>query len=282
MNRLKSYLKYRLRRFLELDRSFGEVDERLDVLEQTVYQAAGILRPPHKMNYVGSGDFTQVGEVLLRDFIELGQLQPHESVLDVGCGIGRTAIPLTRYLSDDGSYQGFDIVQQGIDWCRTNIEASHPNFHFTWVNLYNLMYNPQATQRASQFAFPYADHSFDFVFATSVFTHMLVDDMRNYLQGIARVMRSGARSLITYHLLNPASRAAMNHSAASSRFSYRLNDVSWTNDQATPENGVAFDEEFIRGKYLENGLKITSVYYGAWSGRSDGVRFQDIVVAVKE
>ena len=281
MNRIKRYLKYRLRRFLELDRQFQEVDGRLDMLEQTVYPAAGILRPPHKLNFVGAGDFTAVGELLLQDFIELGGLQPHESVLDVGCGIGRVAIPLTRYLSDAGTYHGFDIVQQGVEWCSANIAPAHRNFHFSWVNLYNRMYNPQGVEHASKFSFPYADRTFDFVFATSVFTHLLADDMRNYLREIARVMRGGGRSFITFHLLNPTSLAAMHTEKASSQFVHQLDPVSWSNDKTTPENGVAFTEEFVCSEYARNGLTISKTYYGAWSGRDDGVRFQDIIVALK-
>lgn len=282
MNHFKSYLKYRLRRFLELDRYARETNDRLSALEQTVYQSAGILRPPHEMVFVGDGDFTQVGEVLLKDFIDLGQLRPDASVLDVGCGIGRVAVPLTKYLSSNGTYQGFDIVQQGIDWCRANIEPDHPNFHFTWVNLYNFMYNPHGVEQASQFAFPYADQSFDFVIATSVFTHLRVADMRNYLREIARVQRIGGTSFVTYHLLDQTALAAMSANKASSRFSHRLDSVSWTNDTATPENGIAFDEQFVRNLYTENRLRITTIHHGTWSGRADGVRFQDIIIAVKE
>jgi len=30
---------------------------------------------------------------------EIGRLEPGERVLDIGCGVGKTAIPLTGYLS---------------------------------------------------------------------------------------------------------------------------------------------------------------------------------------
>lgn len=50
------------------------------------------------------------GEQFLQYFIELGGLKPSDRVLDVGCGIGRLAIPLTQYLDARGGYAGLDIV----------------------------------------------------------------------------------------------------------------------------------------------------------------------------
>jgi hypothetical protein len=95
-------------------------------------------------------------------------------------------------------------------------------------------------------------------------------------------MRSGGRSFITFHLLNPTSLAAMRAEKASSQFFHQLDHVSWSNDKVTPENGVAFAEEFVRSEYARNGLTISTTCYGAWCGRDDGVRFQDIIVALKE
>src|SRR5438874_4060962 len=74
--------------------------------------------PPASMIFVGSGDFRQIGRVFRDYFIELGDLQPGDRVLDIGCGIGRMAIPLTKYLSKNGEYWGIDIVKHGIDWCQ--------------------------------------------------------------------------------------------------------------------------------------------------------------------
>ena len=55
--------------------------------------------PPKSMIFVGLGDFEKIGLEYKNHFIELAHLQPNHRVLDVGCGIGRMAIPLTNYLS---------------------------------------------------------------------------------------------------------------------------------------------------------------------------------------
>lgn len=43
--------------------------------------------------------------------------------------------------------------------------------------------------------------SFDFVFLTSVFTHLLPEDMNNYFSEVVRVLTHARRCLITYFLL---------------------------------------------------------------------------------
>ena len=51
------------------------------------------------------------------------------SVLDVGCGIGRMAIPLARYLNTDGKYEGFDIIPENIAWCQRAITPRYPQLY---------------------------------------------------------------------------------------------------------------------------------------------------------
>ena len=70
----------------------------LDVFD-TVRGRRPDLVPPRRLSFVGAGDFTAIGLEFLRYFQDLGGLRPTDHVLDVGCGIGRMALPLTGYLS---------------------------------------------------------------------------------------------------------------------------------------------------------------------------------------
>jgi hypothetical protein len=56
----------------------------------------------------GGGHPDPIGEEFLGFFTALAGLSPDDRVLDVGSGKGLTALPLTRYLSGLGSYEGFD------------------------------------------------------------------------------------------------------------------------------------------------------------------------------
>ena len=241
------------------------------------------LTPPKGMIFVGGGDFKKTGEELLRYFIELGGLEPNERVLDVGCGIGRMAVPLTKYLHKRGSYEGFDIVPVGINWCRKKISFKYPNFHFQLADVFNKTYNPKGKYKASEYKFPYENESFDFVFLISVFTHMLPQDMENYLYEITRVLKRNGRCLITFFLLNKESLQLININTGKSTLDFKYKFGKYrTIDTNTPEDAVCYDEAFVLDLYEKYGLKIKrSIYYGSWCGRSNFLSYQDIIIASK-
>jgi SAM-dependent methyltransferase len=245
--------------------------------------ARGLDLPPHRLRgFVGDGDFTATGEEHLRYFIEYGRLLPTDKVLDVGCGIGRMALPLTRYLSANGEYYGFDPTAEGVEWCTRHITNRHPNFHFESVDLHNEFYNPLGKFHAENFRFPYPDNTFDFVFLTSVFTHLFPDAMRNYFSEVARVLRKDGRSFITYLLLNPESVALTAQGKSSLNFSHKLKEC-WTAYPDNPEAALAFDESEILSLYRVVSLRVDQLRYGSWCGRENGYGgYQDIVIGVKE
>ena len=214
-------------------------------------------------------------------FIELGSLKPNETVLDVGCGIGRMAAPLTKYLDKNGSYEGFDIVNVGIDWCKREISRRYPYFHFQLVDVFNKNYNPDGKYRAAEYRFPYKNESFDFLFLTSVFTHMLPQDIENYISEIARVLRKEGRCLITFFFLNKETLKHIETKKSTLDLKFVPDDYR-TVDKDTPEAAIAYAEQFIRGLYGKYGLNIKEPsYYGSWSGRNDFLSYQDIIVATR-
>jgi len=113
-------------------------------------------------------DFAATGDEFLGHFTRLGGLEPGHRVLDIGCGIGRMARPLTRFLAPDagGRYDGFDVNPEGIAWCRDHYGSeTHPAFSFVVADLFNARYTPTGTRPRATFSFPYADGSFDFTLA---------------------------------------------------------------------------------------------------------------------
>ena len=253
----------------------------VDTLELLLRRRDRLTPPKRKSLYVGGGDFRGIGQEFCRYFIELGKLQPDERVLDVGCGIGRMAVPLARYLSEDGEYWGFDIVRDGIEWCERNLAKQFPNFHFQWVNIYNKSYNPLGQYKASEYKFSYEDAAFDFAFATSVFTHLLPPDTENYLSEMSRVLKPGGRCLITFFLLNDDSLRLIKAGASTLDFQYEL-DGCLTVNEGVPEAAVVYDERLIRELCQRYHLEVAQpIRYGSWCGRGEFLSYQDIIVAAK-
>jgi ubiquinone/menaquinone biosynthesis C-methylase UbiE len=238
--------------------------------------------PPKSMTFVGSGDFKKIGEEFKKYFIDLANLQPSDRVLDVGCGIGRMAIPLTEYISKEGEYWGFDIVKKGIDWCQSHISLRFSNFSFQHSDVYNKHYNPKGKIQAQNFQFPFDDEFFDFIFLTSVFTHMLPSDLENYLSEISRVLKPDGKCLITFFLLNEETKNLIRSGSSTLDFSFNVQGCKTVNEK-DPEAAVAYDEKSVLQLLEKYKIRIIRpIHYGSWCKRARFLSYQDIIVGVKE
>jgi len=237
--------------------------------------------PPRTLHFVGGTDYRGAGLEFRDLFVRYGGLKPEDRVLDVGSGIGRMAAPLTGYLAASGEYQGFDIVRKGVVWSQKHITSRYPNFHFIHSDVKNKFYNPGGVYEASSYRFPYEDGRFDFVFLTSVFTHMFPRDLENYTREIARVLRPGGTSFITMFLLNEESQKLIDQGSSTQNFVYRLEGCV-TADANNPEASLAFDETYVRKLFAVSGLSIREpIHPGSWCGRQKYLSYQDLVIATK-
>lgn len=227
-------------------------------------------------------DFAAVGNYLLTKLIKYADLKPSDTILDVGCGTGLLAAPLTSYIIN-GSYEGFDTISAGIKWCQKHISRRFYNFHFQVVDIHHKSYNPRGKIQASQYRFPYDDHSFDVVILRSIFTHLRRLELEHYLSEIVRVMKKNGRCFITYHLINAETRELMKNKKSYFSFEYKVEDDCYTTNSHS-ENELGYEESYIRKLYHENGLKIKEpILYGGWrlGTNVSQTDFQDIIVASK-
>lgn len=97
-------------------------------------------------------------------------------VLEFGCGCGRVA---RRLIVRTGArLTGTDLNPRLVAWCRANLPGR-------WLD------------NGPQPPLDFADHSFDVVYALSVFTHLYDASARAWLAELARVTRPGGLALLT-------------------------------------------------------------------------------------
>jgi len=239
-----------------------------------VVQGKRELPPLHLRRYVGPlRTFESSGAEFMGYLRSLAGLRPSERVLDIGCGCGQMALHLKNYLDQNGGYVGVDIHRPSIDWCQQKIAQRHTNFQFAHIDVRNLAYNPNAAQRAEAYQFPFADRSFDLILLKSVFTHMRPPEVSNYLSEVARLLKSDGRCLATFFLLNEEQARLANDLA----FNYGEGEWRYVHEHS-PESAVAYDESFVMQLLEKYGLAVEKKIYGSWSGREDGLSYQDMLL----
>jgi SAM-dependent methyltransferase len=107
------------------------------------------------------------------------RLRDFPRILDFGCGCGRT-LRWMRDLTPSSRLYGADIDAEAIDWCRK---------HFGFVSFQKTNFQPPL---------PYADDSFDFIYALSVFTHLPPEAQFAWLSELRRVLAPGGILLLTF------------------------------------------------------------------------------------
>lgn len=152
------------------------------------------------------GEFEATGQVL-RDLLVFAGLGPDGRVVDVGCGSGRLAIPLSEYLVD-GDYLGLDVVPELTAYAARKV--GRPSWRFEVPD--------------TALTIPAEDASADLVCFFSVLTHLLHEESYRYLQEAARVLRPEGRivfSFLEFHI--PSHWAVFDHTVASMGTGLHLN-----------------------------------------------------------
>jgi SAM-dependent methyltransferase len=144
--------------------------------------------PPAELRYLVSSSpdaesFVRIGEVCAADIqsalLKVGHdLRSFTRILDFGCGCGRTLMHL-KDLAPSAQIYGADIDVKAIEWSKQNLKFA--KFEIT---------KPVPPTE-------YADETFDFIYAISVFTHLNEDFQFRWLEELRRIAQPGAILLLT-------------------------------------------------------------------------------------
>jgi ubiquinone/menaquinone biosynthesis C-methylase UbiE len=130
------------------------------------------------MSLAVGGQYDEIGAAQAELLCRLG-LRSGMSVVDIGCGSGRTAKHLGRLLPQL-NYLGTDVVQSLLDYAASQ---SPPGYRFLLHQQLNI-HAPDATV--------------DMVVAFSVFTHLLHEETFAYLEDARRVLRPAGQVIFSF------------------------------------------------------------------------------------
>lgn len=238
------------------------------------------LPPVPMMNAIGSygpEHFLGAMSALFPELVQRGNLTPAAHVLDIGCGCGRLALPFSYFLAE-GRYYGIDVWPEGIAWCQEHITARAPGCDFRVLEAANNYYfqDFDGTKR-NRFALAHIpERSIDFVFAISVFTHLIAEDAAQYLGEIARVLRPDGVAYLTAFMID----------APFFAFVARTGDHRGVKPVASGVYQAYAGSDFFCGYAPERwaamasaaGLRIVGVEPGTWAEKPGARVYQDTFI----
>jgi SAM-dependent methyltransferase len=130
------------------------------------------------MELAVGGEFEALGRLEHYLLLHYG-LQPHHTIVDVGCGSGR--LPARLKDVHKGRYVGIDVVPALYEYARKI--CARPDWVF---------------KQAPGLTIPEPDGSADFICFFSVFTHLTHEESYRYLQDAARVLKPGGRIVFSF------------------------------------------------------------------------------------
>jgi SAM-dependent methyltransferase len=180
-------------------------------------------------------------------------------IVDIGCGCGRYAMPLSRFhigrQAFGGRYVGIDVDREMIEWCRNNFPAATFSFHH--ADIHNKVYNRTGALAAEEYSFPVEDSSQDFVFSNSLYTHLLEDGLRHYLTESYRMLRPSGWTIGS--VFCPES---MNGSLGGRwTFSHSLGNAA-VETLEYPEAAVAYREAYLKELCHSVGFQQVDIVWG--------------------
>ena len=224
---------------------------------------------------------------------ETSQLNANSATLDFGCGFGTLASAYYLAGNSSGSYYGYDTNPKAVRFC-SNAYRNNNRFTFFGPKIdrtTNYVTNKRLTTANEAYvrrkkAHPSSEDLAKLLgqtklscqFSLSVFTHMWPEDAVQTLRGFREFSNGETTFINTWLVLDETAIAAVNLGSADRVLPIEVGGV-YTYSQLNPLVCTAYPIEKLRQVYLEAGHQIIDIKFGSWSGRNNGVTYQDIVIS---
>jgi len=245
---------------------FKMVVDSFDLLPNCMYEEFSRIPPNHLRIRVGVGNRIFANQIFYlneaRDFwthaFHAGLFRLDSTIVDIGCGCGRFAHPLRDYQfkheTFSGRYIGIDIDEEMLNWCRANFDRTR--FEFYRSEHGSKTYNAKGSAGA-YYKLPLEDESADLVFSSSLFTHLLENEMLNYYRESYRVLKPGcSMAMFCFSMDHPPPTFGNRHT-----FQFQMGNA-WVETPAMPEAAVAYREDFLFQTARDIGFRSAQMLVG--------------------
>lgn len=263
-------------RYINIDPEYISLDK------QKIKRANNLLLIPKYNNRTGGkssyGEWCHVIGIFQTLFgMYLGNRSDNH-IVDFGCGSGLVGISSEPFVKD-GKYMGIDICASDIVFCKSNFPKDNFNFVLS-----------KKKQRIGV-----EDSSINMFAALSVWTHLDYNDAIYYFKEVDRILKRGAKAIITFFILNDKYSNSLNeryddkgkyHNTSQLRWIFNTAPYeskewlcpSWTK---RPYDAVGVTENGLKDLISHTNLKLINIHNGNWK-EIPGIFFQDILVFEKQ
>lgn len=161
------------------------------------------LPPAHLRARIGVGNrviFNQslhisIGEKFWINNLLEGFCTNLSNIVEIGCGCGRMLRPLYESSKFQGKYVGIDVDDEMLEWCRRHYNKENFSYikspHDTKAYSAGEVVVRNSIDTQGFWSMRIAENTIDFVFSTSLFTHLLEAQLLNYLHESYRILKKG-------------------------------------------------------------------------------------------
>jgi SAM-dependent methyltransferase len=252
--------------------------------------------PPPEINY--NQPATDDSEMYVREFksnaclrelpflMRVAGLDRASALLDYGCGLGRLAYAASKYLEKEGAYYGYEPNQTALAFLK-RAYAERENFFFAgeplrfdedYVAIELQQKRAGGTNAQDLELSQFVSRPVDVQWSCSVFTHMWADAIVGVLGNVFKVMSSDGICVNTWLCIDDFAAYALRCGVADRALPHRVNGAL-TYSQTNPLVCTAYELSSVRDVYQRAGHRIEDILWGSWSGRDNGVSYQDIIIS---
>lgn len=235
------------------------------------------------VQWVGGGNPMKIGQNHVSLIKNSVPFDPDWSVLDFGCGLGRTSASMLDALSANGSLVGVDIVEPMVDFCDSHIRPRYGNAQFFATSTLNPLYEGRKTNTSSideTILFRDFEGRFNLIYAFSVFTHLGPDDTEKYFHTLRKCLKPNGHFVFSAFLIDSLSASRIN--TGNAKFKCRRevsrHDDFIDKDPNRPLSLTAYSLGLLTELLFGAGFYVARVSYGAWRG-IPADHGQDVIVA---